>query len=71
MTKLFVSEQAATSQNCGQDAGFDQEIDPETCRVIPTPAPLNQKGRPTLVLAVFNEEDFYIEASPRGRPMPR
>jgi|CXWL01.1.fsa_nt_gi hypothetical protein len=65
MTKLFVSAQAAASQNCGVDAGFDQEIDPETCEIIPTPAPVNQKA-PTLVLAVFDENDFYLESTSRN-----
>lgn len=69
MTKLFISAQAAASQNCGVDAGFDQAIDPETCELVePTPEPATPQSKgiaPSVVLAVFNEDDFYLENTPR------
>lgn len=39
MTKKYFSVETNVRQECGVDAGFDQEIDPNTCKPIVTPLP--------------------------------
>ncbi len=39
MTKKYFAVETNVRQECGVDAGFDQEIDPNTCKPIVTPQP--------------------------------